>query len=83
MIEALHRGTSIIKNVHMLEKSSLFVDAEQDLKEIVLDEKEREKLSKLGHFKTPLIKIFLRGVIKDIVKVCSLFPQYNLSRYEG
>ena len=43
MIGALHRGTSSIKNVHMLEQSSLFVDAEQDLKEIVLEEKERDK----------------------------------------
>ena len=40
-------------------------------------------MSKLGHFKVPLIQIFLWGVIKDIVKVCSLFPQYNLARYEG
>ena len=63
MIEALHRGTSSIKNVHMIEQSSLFVDAEQGLKEIVLDKKEIEKLSKLGHFKIPLIQIFCWGVI--------------------
>ena len=37
----------------------------------------------LGHFKMPLIKIFLQDVINDIDKVDSLFIQSNLAQYEG
>ena len=59
VIEALYRGTSNIKNSHMLVKIVFLVYDEQDMKELVLYYNERNKFMMLGHFRIPLVLRFL------------------------
>ena len=82
-IDEFHAHASNIKNALALERSAFVVDDQQELEEIDLPQKEQGKLQMLNHFKIPLVPRFLRGLIKDIVKVSSLIPAANLTEYEG